>query len=105
MSIVRIVLSPGQAHTDCQLLWSRAFAKEALANYDEELAERINSLLDGLGSTSTSSSIDDLSLWLTFGEGSNMLEKRRDISDIMPMFDKFIGSVQAYYVLVKKGYG
>ncbi|KAG6902649.1 hypothetical protein C0995_013774 [Termitomyces sp. Mi166 len=56
----------GRTHTDRRRLWTRAFTKESLAEYEDALVERVNSLLNGLASSSKQYTSTDLSLWLNF---------------------------------------
>ncbi|KAG6856054.1 hypothetical protein H0H87_008068, partial [Tephrocybe sp. NHM501043] len=91
----------GHAHTDRRRLWTRAFTNASLAEYDEVLAERVESLLDGLASASPSL---DLSSWIglfavdfmgdmAFGAGFGMLQNGGDKDNIQAMIEKFIVSV------------
>ncbi|KAG5638947.1 hypothetical protein H0H81_008447 [Sphagnurus paluster] len=54
----------GQAHTDRRRLWSRAFTNESLANHEDALVKRVESLLTNLTNVSSSPSVD-LSMWLS----------------------------------------
>ncbi|KAG6868780.1 hypothetical protein C0993_010707 [Termitomyces sp. T159_Od127] len=73
----------GQAHTDRRRLWSRAFTNASLAEYEDTLAKRAESLICCLVS-SVPLSID-LSMWLSlfsldfmgdmaFGQDFNLLQ-------------------------------
>lgn len=53
----------GHAHTDRRRLWSRGLSTESLAEYEGALADRVESLVERLGSALGPV---DLSKWITF---------------------------------------
>ncbi|KAG6902636.1 hypothetical protein C0995_013761 [Termitomyces sp. Mi166 len=86
----------GQAHTDRRRIWSRAFTNASLAEYEDALIKRAESLIDRL--VSSASFPVDLSMWLglfsldfmgdmAFGQCFNLLQIGGDPDKLQNMFE------------------
>ncbi|KAG5726032.1 Cytochrome P450 67 [Termitomyces sp. T112] len=86
----------GQAHTDRRRIWSRAFTNASLAEYEDALVQRTESLIARLGSLAPFPV--DLSMWLSlfsldfmgdmaFGQGFNLLQMGCDSNKLQKMFE------------------